>query len=67
MSIMTIVMIVSFVIIAIVIGLTIWITNKAYEVLPEINEVDPLPKNDFDLTLNHPLDESMGNDKKGKS
>jgi len=43
MSILTIVMIFSFVIIFVVIGLTIIVTNKAYEVLPESNKVDPLP------------------------
>lgn len=46
MSTMGIVMIVSFVIIFIVIGLTIIVTNKAYEVLPESNKIDPLPKED---------------------
>ncbi|WP_142296488.1 YtzI protein [Lottiidibacillus patelloidae] len=38
------IMIVSFVIIAIVVGLTIAVTNKAYEVLPEASKIDPLPE-----------------------
>lgn len=44
MSIFTIIMIVSFIIIAIVIGLTIWTTNKAYHVLPTASKIDPLPE-----------------------
>jgi hypothetical protein len=38
------IMIVSFVIIAIVVGLTLAVTNKAYEVLPEASKIDPLPE-----------------------
>lgn len=37
------VIIFSVIIAAVVIGLTIWITNKAYEVLPSVSKVDPLP------------------------
>lgn len=37
------VIIVSVIIAAVVVGLTIWVTNKAYEVLPSVNKVDPLP------------------------
>lgn len=40
---LTIVMIISIIIIFAVIGITVWVTNKAYEVLPSLNEVDPLP------------------------
>lgn len=40
---MTIVMIVSIIIIFAVIGLTVIVTNKAYEVLPESNKIDPMP------------------------
>ncbi|KEF37255.1 hypothetical protein M670_03501 [Schinkia azotoformans MEV2011] len=37
------VIIFSVIIAAVVIGLTIWVTNKAYEVLPSVSKVDPLP------------------------
>jgi hypothetical protein len=43
MTTMMYVLIASFVIIAIVVGLTIAVTNKAYQVLPEASKVDPLP------------------------
>jgi preprotein translocase subunit SecG len=43
MSTMTWILIVSFIIIAIVVGLTLAVTNKAYEVLPEASKIDPLP------------------------
>jgi preprotein translocase subunit SecG len=38
------IMIVSFVIITIVVGLTFAVTNKAYEVLPEASKIDPIPE-----------------------
>jgi flagellar biosynthesis/type III secretory pathway M-ring protein FliF/YscJ len=37
------VIIVCVIIVVIIIGLTFWITNKAYEVLPSVSKVDPLP------------------------
>jgi hypothetical protein len=46
MSTLGYVMISSFVIIAIVIGLTIAVTNKAYKVLPEASKIDPLPESE---------------------
>ncbi|WP_142386535.1 YtzI protein [Bacillus sp. Marseille-P3661] len=44
MSSFTVVMIFSGIIVCLVIGLTIWSTNKAYEVLPTSSKVDPLPE-----------------------
>jgi hypothetical protein len=43
MSTMTVVMIFSFIIIFFVIALSVITTNKAYEILPKVNEIDPLP------------------------
>lgn len=37
------VIIVCIVVTVIILGLTIWITNKAYEVLPSVSKVDPHP------------------------
>lgn len=44
MSTMSIVMIISIIIIFVIIGVTVLVTNKAYEVLPSVNKVDPLPE-----------------------
>lgn len=44
---MTIVMIVSIIIIFAVIGLTVIVTNKAYDVLPESNKIDPMPEDNL--------------------
>jgi hypothetical protein len=51
MTTMMYVLIVSMVIIAIVVGLTIAVTNKAYEVLPEASKIDPLPGDNTEENL----------------
>lgn len=37
------VIIICVIIVAVIIGLTFWITNKAYEILPSVSQADPHP------------------------